>query len=109
MKTLGQANEIIGKIERGDLNADLTAEIKAVLTRLQDLAPPKGKVKGRVSLTLNFTVEGKSVEIDSAIDSKTPKAQRSRSLFFLTPDGDLSTEHPQQTDMFPGPREVRRA
>lgn len=109
MSKIRQASDIIAMVERGDLNADLSAEISRVLKKLQDLAPPKGKVKGRVSLTMSFTVEGRTVEIDAAIDSKTPKATRGRSFYFLTPDAELSTEHPQQDDMFSGPREVRSA
>jgi len=106
MKKIKQATDIIGVIERGDLNADLTGEIESVLKTLQDLAPPKGKVKGSVRLDLNFSVEGTSVEIEASIASKVPKRQRGRSFYFLTQDGAISTEHPQQTEMFAGPREV---
>lgn len=107
MKKIRQATDIIGVIERGDVNADLTVEIESVLKTLQDLAPPKGKVKGSVKLTLNFSVESNSVEVEASIDTKLPKRQRGKSFYFLTQDAQLSTEHPQQENMFDGPREVR--
>ena len=107
-KRLKQASEIIGVIERGDLNHDLTNEIEKVLKALQEQAPPKGKIKGSVSLKLGFTVSANSVELDSVIDSKVPKRPRQTSLYFLTQDAELSTEHPQQEAMeFSEPRVVR--
>lgn len=105
MKKIRDATQIIGMLERGDTAAALTDEITHALTALQDQAGQKAKVKGTVSLKLNFTVEGQSVEIEAEIASKLPKAKRGRSFYFLTQDGQLSTEHPQQADMF-GPRDT---
>jgi hypothetical protein len=108
MKRLRQAIDIIGMLERGDLNADLSSEIQATIRRLQDLAPPQGKIKGSVSLKLAFTVEGQTVSIEAAIDSSVPKRSRSSSYYFLTADGEISVEHPQQANLLDGLREVRR-
>lgn len=108
MKRITQASDIVALVERGDLNHDLSNEISKTLTELRDQAPPKGKVKGSVTLKLNFSVDGNSVEIEAAIDSKVPKRPRGNSVYFLTQDGALSTEHPQQDNFnFDGPREVR--
>lgn len=110
MKKIRQATDIIAILERGDLNADLTAEITKVLEALQEAAPPKGKaVKGEVTLKLKFAVEGASVEVESEIASKTPKRPRGRDFYFVTEDAALSTEHPRQSNMFDGPREVQAA
>ena len=109
MKVLRQATDIIARVERGDLNHDLTNEIEHVLKELADRAPPKGKIKGQVKLTLNFTVDGSSVEFEAGIESKLPKKARRSEMYFVTQDGALSLEHPQQTDIFDGPREVRSA
>lgn len=110
MKKIRQATDIIGVLERGDLNADLTAEITKVLAALQEAAPPKGKtVKGEVSLKLKFAMEGSSVRVESEFSSKTPKRPRGADFYFVTEDAALSTEHPKQTNMFDGPREVHAA
>lgn len=103
MKRISQATEIIGMIERGDLNADLSKVICDVLTQLQDQASEKRKVKGEVKLTLKFEVQGKSVEIEPTIDFKVPKPVRAKSIYFVT-EGALSLDHPNQEDMFRGPR-----
>ena len=92
---------IIGSLERGDVTASLNEEITKVLKALQEAAGPKSKARGCVSLSLKFEVQGQSCSIEADISSKVPKAQRSSSLFFVTQDGALSTEHPTQLAMFP--------
>ena len=104
-KKIREATQIIGMLERGDTAAALTDEITHALTALQEQSSQKGKAKGTVTLKLNFSVEGVNVEVDAEIASKLPKAKRARSFYFLTQDGQLSTDHPQQTDMF-GPRDT---
>lgn len=110
-KTLSQASDIVAVIEGGDLNHDLSEEIRKVLAELQDLAPSggKGKVKGSVSLKIDFIMSGRSVEVDTSFSSKVPKRPRSTSVYFVTPDATLSTDHPSQAAMEFGPREVRDA
>lgn len=107
MKEMRQAHELIARLERGDLNHDLSTAIEETLKTLQDRAPPKGKAKGQVKLTIDFTVQGNTVDIDASIDTKVPKPIRARSTYFVTPAGAISTEHPQQDDTFEKPRVVR--
>lgn len=104
-KDLSQASDILAVVEHGDLNADLSAEIGKVLSALQDLCPPKGKVTGTVSVTMRLTVEGNTVSIEPSIDSKVPKKPRGSSMYFIK-DGKLSVEHPQQESLRFGIREV---
>lgn len=100
MKTIRQYVDVVGTIERGDAAHDLTREIDKVLEALRDAAGPKSKAKGSVTLKLDFVVEGVNVEIEADISSKVPKIKRARTFMFLTQDGQLSTEHPHQPDMF---------
>jgi hypothetical protein len=95
-------------IERGDAAHDLTIEIEKVLKAVQDAAGPKTAAKGNVTLKLNFEVSGVNLTIDAEITSKVPKRPRGKSMYFLTGDGEISTEHPQQPDMF-GPRDAKVA
>lgn len=97
-------------LEGGELAQALSGDINETLTKLKDLSEQMGrkaKVKGKVVLTLDFEVEAGAVEVLAGIDTKVPKAPRARSFYWVTDDGALSTEHPQQTDMFGGPRETR--
>lgn len=110
MKKIRDAQTIIGMLEDGELAAALSSDITETLTKLKELADSQGrkaKVKGKVVLTLDFEVEAGAVTVGAGIDTKVPKAPRGTSFYWLTDDGSLSTEHPQQTDMF-RPREVNR-
>jgi len=43
-----QIAEVIGIIERGDLQAEASQQMQALLQRLADISGPKGKAKVRV-------------------------------------------------------------
>lgn len=105
MKRIRDSQTIIGMLEGGEFAVALSTEITETLAKLKDLAEgrgPKNKVKGSVTLKFNFEVDGSSVQIACDIDSKRPKPVRGKSFYWLMDDGSLSTEHPQQTEMFGG-------
>lgn len=107
MKKIRDAQTIIGMLEGGELAQALSGDITETLSKLKDLSDAQGrkaKIKGKVTLTLDFEVEAGSVTVQAGIDTKVPKAPRGSSFYWITDDGSLSTEHPQQTDMFAGPR-----
>lgn len=110
MKRIRDAQTIIGALEGGEAAAALGKEITETLAALKDLSGgrPKNKIKGKVILTLDIEVEGSSAEITADIQSKRPKPVRGASFYWVLDDGSLSTEHPQQTSMFDGPRSVDR-
>lgn len=109
MKKIKDAQVIIGMLEDGELAADLGKEITETLAKLKELAGdrPKAKIKGSVTLEIGFELENGGTSIMCKIDSKRPKPVRRSSFYWVLDDGSLSTEHPQQTDMFAGPREAR--
>lgn len=106
MKVIRQATEILGVIERGDAAHEMTLEIERVLKALQDASGPKQKAKGSVTLKLEFEVEGSFLQIKADIASKVPKIKRGSTAYFLTQDGQITLEHPSQTEMFSGPRSM---
>ena len=111
MKKIRDAQVIIGMLEHGDLAAQLTTDISETLSKLKERAAEggkKAKAKGKITLTLDFEVDAAGATVVHAgIETKVPKAPRGESFFWVTEDGALSTEHPQQTDMFAGPRPTR--
>lgn len=102
MKTIRDAQILIGMLEQGELNQELSAELGKCLKHMGELSEenPKVAYKGDLSLKLKIEVEAGEVHIKAEIDSKLPKRPRRSTLFWVTDDGDLSTEHPRQTDMF---------
>lgn len=109
MKRIRDAATIIGLLEGGEVAQALGAEITETIQTLRERSDQRGKVKvnGSVTLTLSIEVEGLSASIIADIASKRPKAPRGSSFFWALDDGSLSTEHPQQGDLFAGPREAR--
>ncbi|MER8427783.1 hypothetical protein [Mesorhizobium sp. M0136] len=106
MKKIRDAQTIIGMLEGGEVAAAMSTEITETLAKLKELSGdrPKTKIKGNVTLKLNLEVEAGTATISCEIDSKRPKPARGSSFYWVLDDGSLSTEHPQQTDMFGGPR-----
>jgi hypothetical protein len=109
MKQIRDAQTIIGMLNGGEVAHELGEAITGALADLNDRVHgrPKAKIKGKVTLTLDMLVENGTVIITPEIISKLPKPERNGSYYWLTSDGSLSTEHPQQADMFSGPREAR--
>ena len=108
MPIIREAQMFLGVLEDGQLTRDLSETMKDVLVDLVEHAGPKGKAKGSVSLQVNFTVSGGTVEITSDLKSKKPKESRASTVLFVLPDGSLSTDHPKQMSMFPRDAEERR-
>lgn len=108
MKRIRDAQTIIGLLEGGDFANDLSTEITDALAKLKEMAGnrPKAKVKGKLKVMFHMTVEQGTVTIETEILPDLPKKPRGSSFYWVTDDGSLSPEHPQQTDMFSGPRSV---
>ncbi|MGY6246234.1 hypothetical protein ACXIUS_01635 [Bosea thiooxidans] len=108
MKKIRDAQTIVGLLEGGEFAADLGNAITDSLAKLKEMAGnrPKAKVKGKVKVAFHLTVEQGTVTIETDIVPELPKKPRGSSFYWVTDDGSLSPEHPQQTDMFAGPREL---
>ncbi|MDI9847333.1 hypothetical protein QM467_04570 [Rhodoblastus sp. 17X3] len=111
MAKIRDASTLLGMIDGGDIAADLTTEITDTLAAIEASRAGRKKtsVSGSVTLKIKFKAENGGVTIDADIDSNRPKKVRGSTYLFVDSDGSLSTEHPQQTDMFNGPRDLSRA
>lgn len=108
-RTFATATEIIALIDRGDVAAELSKKLIETIQACQDAAGGKAKAKGSVTLVLNLAVQGSTIEFIADIKTKEPKAPKSPSTYFVTADGSISTEHPQQLSMLPQEVAARRA
>lgn len=109
MKLIQNGQALIGMLESGELNERLTETCDATFSDLLDMSNenPKVKFKGEISLKLKLEVANGMITINADVASKTPKRAYRSSAYWITEGGKLSTEHPQQHDMFSGPREAR--
>ena len=97
---------LIGSLEGGQLNQALSTEFAQVFRQLYEMSSEDQKKthKGSVTLKLELSAENGAVTISADIKTATPKQPRPRSFYWITENGELSTEHPRQQDMFGGPR-----
>lgn len=111
MKRIRDAQTIIGSLENGELSVELGSAITTALATLKEQCGnrPKAKAKGKIVLTLDIEVEAGTATITGNIDAKVPKLPRGTSFFWVLDDGSLTTEHPQQMNMFGGPRNAASA
>lgn len=108
MKIIREADMLVGVLEQGELKADLSAKIAEVLCELYAMSDeaPKGTFKGSLTLKMKFSVQNNMATINNDISTTVPKRPRRADVFWVTEDGGLSTEHPNQRDMFGGPRAI---
>lgn len=95
--------------EDGQLNAQLSEELKALAHDMMATAIESGgKAKGKLSLTFDFSLEGKVFSIASKFKVDVPEAKRPKSVMWATEDGRFTPSNPHQGNLF-GVREVRGA
>ncbi len=99
------ATQVLGMLERGDFAAEVTEKLQAVIDACRDAAGPKTTAKGSLGIKIAVEVQGVQITLTGEVEGKVPKVKRGSSIYFLAPDGSISTEHPQQMDMFPKPAE----
>jgi hypothetical protein len=93
--------QFLGAVEDGKLHHDLTEGVAELVTALRDTADAVGgKPKGKLTLTLDFTLDRDTMEITGDLQVKKPKIQRGRSIFWTMPGGGLSRMNPKQRELF---------
>lgn len=106
MKIVREPQILLGMLEGGEFVGKLQNALNAQLAALNEAAGPKGKATGHVTVKLNLKVEAGMVTISPNIDAKKIAEEFGSSVFWVTEDGELSTEHPRQSDMFSGVRDA---
>jgi hypothetical protein len=96
-----QITEIMALMERGDKAAEISDDNNALIKRLQDHAGPKGKAKGKMTIEIEYEVEGPMISMSVTHKVKEPAQRKSQTHLFVDPEGCIITEHPKQIPMFP--------
>jgi len=108
MKQTKDALAVLATLEDGALKADLSSEFTNTLVALNSLSEnaPKARIKGNVTLKLDILLEAGVATLQASISTKVPKLPRRPSIRWVTEDGAVTTEHPDQAGLFDGPRVV---
>lgn len=100
-------SDLIRFLEDGQLNADATVALKELNSDMCNAAIESGgKSKGKLVLTLDFSLEGNVFSIASKFKTDVPESKRPKSVMWATQDGRFTPHNPRQTELF-GMREVR--
>lgn len=92
--------QVLAAIEDGHFHGDLSDKLRDVVGDLENAAMQRGgKAAGTLTLTLKLSLEGGIMEISGDISTKVPKPKRGRSIFYVTPENNLSRRDPKQPDL----------
>lgn len=84
--------DVIGELEGGDFLREVTELLYNVSLAVRETRKP-----GALKLSLKLTPTGKgSVELDAKVDATVPEHDRPTTIFFLSPDGTLLRNDPNQ-------------
>ena len=93
-------------LEDGQFDAELSNALQELNTEMSHVAIESGgKAKGKLTLTLDFALEGKVFTISSKHKVDVPEPKRPKSVMWSTQDGRFTPSNPQQGQLF-GVREV---
>jgi hypothetical protein len=95
---LKTTDEIMGALERGELSKDFADAVRKCCEAL--IAAEEGKAS--VTLKISFSAKQEVCSIKSNVTTSLPEKKRRSTTLFLTDDGHLSQEHPDQIGMFDG-------
>ncbi|CUW39701.1 conserved protein of unknown function [Magnetospirillum sp. XM-1] len=104
----------IAMLEDGKLNADLSEALRDLNAAMNDhVIAFGGKPKGKMVISIDFTLEKGVFDIVADFKVAEPKVKRDRSIAWSTPGNNFSPENPRQMQLFgrvrdvTGDREVR--
>jgi len=101
--------QILAMCEEGRLDYQLSEDLRKLVHQLRAVAITNGgKARGKVTVTLDVAVEGDHAMVVGDYAVKLPKAKRPPSIAFMTDDGRLTPNRPNQHQFF-GPRSVSPA
>ena len=97
--------EMLAFLSRGDVASKLTTEMESCLAVLEEM-PEGQKATAEITLKVKFVHELGRVDVHADVKTKLPDTARFARTPFWLDQGLLSVEHPNQINMFNGPRGV---
>ena len=90
--------DLVAGLDRGEFASEVDTALNEAMKQLA--ATPSKKAVGKIEVTLTLTYMGGRVDVEPSLKSRLPTPTFGRTPFWDI-DGAFSTEHPNQTDMFP--------
>lgn len=95
--------QLLALLNRGKFSEAVNAQLQEALSTLEAIPAEKGKAEIIISLKIDY--QGGFLNITPSVKSKLPEEGFPASPFWIV-DGQLSVQHPNQVEMFGGPRAV---
>lgn len=95
--------QLIGLLEDGEFNSELADVYRDLIADMENKAAEtsgKTKVKGKLTLTIDFVLQGGAYEVTAETKVAAPKRSPRRTVMYGTEANTLSRTHPKQDDMF---------
>lgn len=84
--------DVLGELENGYLLKELTSKVYEIVRAVRETRKP-----GALKLAVKISPTGRgSVELDAKIDANVPEHDRPTTTFFMSPDGTLLRNDPNQ-------------
>ena len=96
-----------GLLNRGRFVERVNEAVGRVLQALEDMPDATGK--GSVALTFKFNSRGGEITLAADVKTTLPNLPPLAPTTFWLVDGELSAQHPEQTELDLGPRDIRTA
>lgn len=93
------AAQLIGSLEEGQFNADLSASLEDLVRDLKERIDSDRKGKGTLTIKIEFVADKGVLEILSTYAIKTPPAARRRSIMHVAGGRFLSRRDPRQSEL----------
>lgn len=109
-------NQFLSEVEDGELHGDLSKQLRDIVAALHDArAEGNSAPKAKLTITFDFELDTDVIEIRGDMKVVVPKKKRGRSIFWATPENNLTRQNPRQhtlplRDVSSGPSvEIRSA
>lgn len=105
-ESLSTFSQLLGALNDGELHQDMSEDMREMVAKLHDHAREHGgKPSATMTLTVEMKLDGGLIMVKAEAKTKLPKSERARSVFWATPENNLSRRNPRQPDL-PGIRDV---
>jgi len=92
--------QFLTELEDGQLGNDLIKQVQEIVAAMNDAAMNgRGKSSAKLAIKVNFKLEGGVIEVAADYTATLPKAPRGRSIFWATPENNLSRRDPRQSTL----------
>jgi hypothetical protein len=95
--------QLLGLLEDGELNSEMADRFRNLIAAMENAAAEtsgKTKVKGKMTITLGFVLQGGAYEISGDLKVDEPKRTPRRTVMYATEGNTLSRRQQNQEDMF---------